>query len=405
MGSWDLYCAICGGPTSGAEVSSKPRSARFLRRRAREAEIRKAQNIPQTHPVSIPSDTETMEEYEARKAAGGLSSGSEDSSDDDDADDDADENDGDSMCTEDEMYTYDPTIVTAEEVAWTEGIRVLGQNPDGSCFVSGIGRTQDYGRVLVPFNDTPTNANGVAGQDLVAYWDIDDGPVVFPFHPCCYEILACCIIGGRDTARLDKERLFGVMKELTTEFCPRLELDYGDPCPEMEQYWCSHPGEEIFVAEPKEQDNLRAHMRSILAGEKFQLRVLDEQHSEVKAANRVSSDVFRNLPYDVIYAIAELLPASSLVAFSQASRTLHALLTGKAPLWKRGISQELPWFYELIRLLQEPEVGAGLNFSMVLDWAQKVTKPRLAMQGPFLPVANRRRIWGVCEQLCQTATH
>jgi len=402
MGSWDLYCAICGGPTSGAEVSRKPRSSRFLRRMAREAEIRKARNIPRTHSVSILSDMETMEEYEAREAAGELSSGP-----DDDSDDDVDDNDSlsaDSMCTEEEMYTYDPTILTADDVAWVEKIQVLGQDLRNTAgkkpFVSGIGRAYEYGRVIVPVDssDHQNPITNAPGRELVAYWHIDGGPVVFPFHPCCYELLACCITGVRDASQLDEDRLFGVMKELTTEFCPRLELDYGEPCPNMEQYWCSYPGEEIFVAEPIEGETLRPLMRSILANDKFQL---PDKHGEAGAADRVTCDVFRNLPYDVICAIAELLPASSLMALSQASRTLDSVLAGDAPLWRHCLSRELPWFYELIHLVHEPGLGPRLNFKLVIDWAQKVTKPQLDMRGPFLAVANRRRIWGMCEQLAR----
>lgn len=31
-------------------------------------------------------------------------------------------------------------------------------------------------------------------------------------------------------------------------------------------------------------------------------------------------------------------------------------------------------------------------------WLEKYTKPRKGLEGPFMGIANRRRIWGVCEQ-------
>jgi hypothetical protein len=209
-------------------------------------------------------------------------------------------------------------------------------------------------------------------------------------------ILACCITSARDTSRIDEERLFGVMKELTAEFCPRLELDYGEPCPN--KYWCSYPGGEIFVTEPTKRQTLRPLILSILANDKFPL---PDKHGEAGAADRVTSDIFRNLPYDVICAIAELLPASSLMALSQAPRTLHSVLAGDSPLWRHCLSRELPRFCELIRLVYEPGLRPRLSFKMVIDWAQKVTKPQLDMRGPFLVVANCRRIWGICGQLAR----
>jgi hypothetical protein len=125
MGSWDSYCAICGGPMSTVEVARKPRTARFKRRRAREIAKRQAENIPDDQPVHIhdPSATETMEEYEARKVAGDVSS-------DEDAGSEGDEesDSGDSLDSEEERYTYDPEILSERDVDWIQIIRVLGFN-------------------------------------------------------------------------------------------------------------------------------------------------------------------------------------------------------------------------------------------------------------------------------------
>jgi hypothetical protein len=58
---------------------------------------------------------------------------------------------------------------------------------------------------------------------------------------------------------------------------------------------------------------------------------------------------------------------------------------------------------ELWALLEEQaQLGRELSYKAVYLWLKKVTVPRYGMRGPLLSFANRRRIWGVCEQL---ATH
>lgn len=41
----------------------------------------------------------------------------------------------------------------------------------------------------------------------------------------------------------------------------------------------------------------------------------------------------------------------------------------------------------------------GLDLRKVYLYLQRATEAKLGMRGPFLGVANRRRIWGVCEQI------
>jgi hypothetical protein len=56
------------------------------------------------------------------------------------------------MCTEDEIYTDGPTILTADDITWVERIQVLGQNlhntAGNTSFVPGIGHAYEYGRVI-----------------------------------------------------------------------------------------------------------------------------------------------------------------------------------------------------------------------------------------------------------------
>jgi len=115
MGSWDCYCAICGGPGCGAEIAPKARSKRFKRRLAKKAAKRKASNIPDDVSVELDSDTETYEEYETRRAAGLVSSGESES-----------QSDSNLMSSEAEEYNYDKAILKPGDITWSEEFHVLG---------------------------------------------------------------------------------------------------------------------------------------------------------------------------------------------------------------------------------------------------------------------------------------
>jgi hypothetical protein len=67
------------------------------------------------------------------------------------------------------------------------------------------------------------------------------------------------------------------------------------------------------------------------------------------------------------------------------------------PLWEGFIKRDMLWAWELW-LLGKEELE-GLEYKAVYMWLNKATVPRHGMGGPFLALANRRRIWDACEQL------
>lgn len=97
MGSWDCYCAICGGPFVGAEPSRKPRTARFRRKWAKKTKKHRERELPDDASVSSASEGEQ---------------------DDDTTSLDAYEEDN----------SYDPQVISAEDVKWIETLHVLGFN-------------------------------------------------------------------------------------------------------------------------------------------------------------------------------------------------------------------------------------------------------------------------------------
>lgn len=53
----------------------------------------------------------------------------------------------------------------------------------------------------------------------------------------------------------------------------------------------------------------------------------------------------------------------------------------------------MPWFWEISNLISDQNF---LDYKGVFVWLEKVTRPRKGVKGPWMGVANRRRIWKVC---------
>ncbi|QSS58989.1 F-box domain-containing protein, partial [Histoplasma capsulatum] len=69
-------------------------------------------------------------------------------------------------------------------------------------------------------------------------------------------------------------------------------------------------------------------------------------------------------------------------------------------LWKQLMYWGMPWFWELHKLVEEDNV-TDLDYKNLYLWLNKATMPVYGMRGPFLGIANRRRIWCACAQLAE----
>lgn len=83
----------------------------------------------------------------------------------------------------------------------------------------------------------------------------------------------------------------------------------------------------------------------------------------------------------------------------RASYHVHTA-TAEPQFWIRMIRTHLaPWFWEIDDLVTERDFIPALDYKSLFLWLDKVTTPKYGLEGPFMGVANRRRIWGVCGQL------
>lgn len=108
MGSWDSYCAICGGPFDRLTVAQKPRSERFLRRHGLSQS--QSSSSAQANHSTEDGNEDTTAETSDDEAAGEAPLGT--------------------MTQEDarEDGSYDCDVVTSREVAWVRDLHILMTN-------------------------------------------------------------------------------------------------------------------------------------------------------------------------------------------------------------------------------------------------------------------------------------
>lgn len=412
MGSWDYYCALCGSTFYGGEISSKSRTARLLRaRRLSEAN----RQIKKLAEEGSPIPDELQREADENKDEPG-----------------EDENEPMSMGGFDDDHSYDPAVITEKESKWTLDLQCVGLNlqldSPSKAFLSSIGTGDDYGGLNVHAGDDP---NYPDDDFFSAYYDFNvanGGNTVYPFHPKCLDLFRLSVahesgsgatpvsVDGSWIPRspdLDMDTLFAILENLGNGFVARLEINYGDPEPPCEQFWESNPGEELFVADPTSDDELVQGMI---------LSVWHDADNHFVTGNAMpfaqtegSNDLFAKLPFELLLNVISELESSSLLSLLNASPHVHRALEGNSSLWLSHIAKSMPWFFELHEFLnnltnsndEDGNGTTGFKADALRDkslrrffvWAHHVTTPRVGKTGPFMGVANRRRIWSVCQQV------
>ncbi|KAL1629911.1 hypothetical protein SLS56_005181 [Neofusicoccum ribis] len=177
------------------------------------------------------------------------------------------------------------------------------------------------------------------------------------------EILIKVLTGTADINNVNKDILFKAMVRTTGgQYSKRLGLYYGDPDPEDEEFWEEKSGLEIFYTNPVPDPGLPSY----------------KTPSHAKTSSIQSP--------------------KSITALLKASLATYQATADSALLWKQVIKWKMPWFQEA-QDLTDGELLQQKDTMDLLLWLDDMTTGKLFMEGPFMSIANRRRIWGVCEQL------
>ncbi|QSS54016.1 F-box domain-containing protein [Histoplasma capsulatum var. duboisii H88] len=244
---------------------------------------------------------------------------------------------------------------------------------------------------LISLSDpnVPQNLNSLDTNWVSCYGFSDRS--AFPFHWCCFEILVRVLTGSTEIGQIDKDLLYHVMLGLSPQYSRYLEIDYGN-LTGVEQFWDCVPGEEYSVTHPA-TPGFEEILRKLVEEKAFK----GTSTSSLSLAHKVKRDPFGELPFDLLYSILRFLPGDSTRALMSASWPVYGA-TRHPALWKQLMYWGMPWFWELHKLVGEDNV-TDLDYKNLYLWLNKATMPVYGMRGPFLGIANRRRIWCACAQL------
>lgn len=263
--------------------------------------------------------------------------------------------------------------------------------------MSGPGTYNDCWGVSVESGDDP-NAEDVNLDMPSCYHNLDAiCDAIFPFHWCCYEILTKCLTGSFDDDRLDKDLLYSVMQGLSLDAgtCLRV-VDYGDAARMQGQNWETLAGYEFIVSHPFNVPGASELTLSMFGTDAF-----EPKSSCTDLGRGVRDDPFVRTSYDIIYRISKFISDDELANLARASWPVHALLRNNHQFWRQRLKASFfPWFFELRDLLEQDQALLQTNNAhRIFQWAESMTRPKKWLAGPLMGVANRRRIWSVCEQL------
>jgi hypothetical protein len=274
---------------------------------------------------------------------------------------------------------------------------------NAKAFISGRGKYDDFGRFDASKPSSDPNANNDDNWLCYTNFGLHVG-ICFPFHEECYEIFARCLFGTPDIRRIDKDALYTAMERAleTHDRCfnvPRgcaLDLYYGD-IEGPDSYWKCIGGEEYAVIDPGRRRSVTVSeaLQEILPAQLFTTPAT--MHSDI--THKVLSDPFAQLPYDILHTIFPYLSDGNILDLMKASWSVN-FTTRNNSIWKQLLHSRIyPWFWEAKEVLNGSTLPQDFNYKRAFLWLNTITTPKFGIRGPFIGVANRRRIWSVCEEL------
>ncbi|KAF5602844.1 activator of stress 1 [Fusarium subglutinans] len=303
-----------------------------------------------------------------------------------------------------DCYKYDPDVIGPADVEWANQTQVLGYNPSAAenskFYVSGPVRVQRFLNLSSETRQDPI-LEGIDVRSLKVYKNEKCRERVIPFHPECYKTLAWYLTGGPDPTKINKGALyrafdqFSVVRKIRPPELRCLSLDYGDVNEASSWYWICIPGREYTVSNPQYSTEVKDKIASLISGSEFKSQALQFCYEAKSVSNPL-----RALPETALFIISEFLDNTSLLNLSCASWTTFLSLRDNASFWKRRIVTHLPYFAELHECLREQSQALkGRDYRKIFQWAEYASKPRSGVAKLMLSIANRRRIWKVCEQI------
>ncbi|KAK0647023.1 hypothetical protein B0T16DRAFT_171869 [Cercophora newfieldiana] len=307
---------------------------------------------------------------------------------------------------------YDQNIIQHVEVLWTEIMLILGLKRDETaCIVGPAFLEHGSGSSGVELDADEDGRYRTLRSHGKFYTYINSNGFdyawkpLFPFHWPCYKLLARALTETNSnvpvattTNQIDKHVLFIVMERKINTASKCLNLDYGLAATSQDYCWRSIPGYELLVAPFDETPSTSTLLRTTCT---ISPDALHFPAVKGDLTAKVKSDPFQKLPNEIIGIILGFpIDIVSVLNLCRASWSVRCVLQDNDLFWKGRIRIDLPCFFELHQLMAEdPELLRGKNVKGLLLALHEMTRPMKGMTGPFMGLANRRRVWSVCEQI------
>ncbi|GJC85871.1 hypothetical protein ColLi_08709 [Colletotrichum liriopes] len=308
--------------------------------------------------------------------------------------------------TGEDYWGLDPYYYDEGDVVWLNEARVLGLNSTAGldktrAFISGVGNIEtSYGRFeITPENrgDDP-NVPGYNWRRFSCYFDDKEIEPVFPFHPCCYELLLLNLFEEHNiqATQLDKDILYNVMFEFATEPSSLfLALDYGV---EMSIAFEPKPGRDPITVIPLISNESSGTMYDLSGYAALRPFDPEEYPSILSIIPPAASDPFAKLPLEILTLVASFLDTRSVFQLIGTSRMVFLAVVQNRLFWKRHLQAWYRWYFEWQKILLEDN-DPYLQEADLMQIAFNLDRPERLDAIPGIIMTNRRRIWGVCDQI------
>lgn len=115
-------------------------------------------------------------------------------------------------------------------------------------------------------------------------------------------------------------------------------------------------------------------------------------------------DPFNKLPTEILWNVAGHLPVGPLKSLAAASPFFRRATRGNA-FWKSYFQREMAWAWDVLAAVTAQTEPAKIDYERLCLWLDKISTPQFGARGPFLGLANRRRIWSVCQEIANQYLH
>jgi hypothetical protein len=218
-----------------------------------------------------------------------------------------------------------------------------------------------------------------------------------PLHHSCSELLAKFLdysVGTTPSSYLGV--LFRALRSFHDEASKvyRGKIKYGRITKQQGQFWYPTISTKSFAYDPfHTSPELLNYYQNLPEVERVPKEDNDCKVCYIKAT--LETDLFSKLPPELLMMILIHLPVQSIRNLRHSSVAITRLrLPGS--FWKEKLKRDMPWLWDFP--YQEAE-----QTSRNLNWLKIFNDIYIGSQGngrsPFLSLANRHRVWRICEQI------